>query len=194
MTKIKLFEDFDQKPFQIFQDMDGCLTDFEGSFKAIKINKKKLSPEEYDRAHGKHSFWKVIETEGLPWWEDMPWMPDGRELWEFVSQYDPIILSAPSRQKESAIGKIKWCNRELGFDQDYATRSPKNGKWPEDSKIILNSQKYLFNKRYPNSILIDDTKKKIEDWRRNGGIGIHHRSASKTIDELKKIIEKLNEA
>lgn len=179
------------KEFQIFQDMDGCLTDFEGNFKNIKANKDNLNPNEYDSVNGKFSMWRLIEPEGIEWWSEMPWKEDGKQLWNYIKQYDPIILSAPSRDADSSRGKMIWIERELGISQPSPTVSPKNHRWDEDSKVILNGQKYMFNKRYPNSILIDDTERQIDNWVNSGGIGILHTSTEDTINQLKEIIDNL---
>jgi len=176
------------KDFTIYLDMDGVLTDFDEDFKSIPNNTENLSFAEYDEKHGKFSAWGVIGEEGLKWWSEMTWRPDGKKLWNYMKKYDPTILSAPSRDPLSAKGKVIWVNRELGLDIESATRSPKNHRWEKDSRMILCSQKYLFSKRYPNSILIDDTKKKITDWRKNGGIGILHTDTESTIREFEKII------
>ena len=169
----------------------GCLTDFSKRFQEIKSNKRGLTPEEYDKVNGKYSMWRLIGQEGIEWWSEMDWMPDGKVLWDYIKKYDPIILSAPSRDPASAKGKMIWINRELGFNQPSATVSPKNHRWDEDSKVILNSQKYMFNKRYENSILIDDTPNQVDNWVNNGGIGILHTSANDTIFKLEEIINNL---
>lgn len=178
------------RPFTVYLDMDGVLTNFNGDFQSIPSNTENLTFEEYDEKHGKYSAWGVIDQEGLEWWSEMSWMDDGKELWNYMLQYDPTILSAPSRHPNSAKGKVIWVNRELKLDIETATRSPKPNKWHVDSKMILCAQKYLFSKRYPNSILIDDTKKKITDWRNNGGIGILHTDTKSTLEEFERIISK----
>lgn len=116
------------------------------------------------------SFWEPINKAGLPFWEDMPWTSDGKELWGYIKKYNPTILSAPSDEIESRVGKIKWVAREL----------------PE-TKLILRKaeQKRVFAN--PESILIDDLEKNIQQWIESGGIGILHTSAENTINELKKL-------
>ena len=186
-NKVLRFGDFSTKrPFTYFCDMDGVLTAFEQRFLAISGG---LTPDEYDAKHGKFAFWQLIETKGLEWWSEMPWIEGGKEIWNFINKdNDAIICSSPSRSPLSSKGKVIWIERELGIKQESSTRSPKNAKWAADSRIILASQKYLFNKRYPNSILIDDTPKQINNWRNNGGIGVLHKGdAAETIAELKKI-------
>ena len=179
------------KDFKVFLDMDGVLTDFNNAFIDIPANKENLTFEEYDAKYGFPNGWKLIDDEGTKWWSEMKWMVDGKDVWEYFKQYDPIILSAPSRQPSSAKGKEIWVRRELGIDVERATRSPKLTKWDEDSRMILNPNKYQFSNRFTNSILIDDTKKKIVDWTRAGGIGIIHGNAKDTIGQFEKIISKL---
>jgi hypothetical protein len=191
MDKVLRFGDFStDRPFTYFCDMDGVLTAFEQRFLDISGG---LLPDEYDAKYGKFSFWKLIETKGLAWWADMPWIDGGKEIWEFInSNNDAMICSSPSRSPLSSKGKMIWIQRELGIEQAAATRSPKNPKWAADSRIILGSQKYLFNKRYPNSILIDDTPKQINNWRNNGGLAVLHKGdAAETIAELKRITQDL---
>jgi hypothetical protein len=40
----------------------------------------------------------------------------------------------------------------------------------------------------PDSILIDDRLEVITDWEESGGIGIHHTSATESVDKLMKIL------
>ena len=188
--KVLKFDFSTKRPFTYICDMDGVLTAFEESFLSISGG---LLPDEYDDINGKFSFWKLIETKGLAWWADMPWIDGGKELWEFINKdNDAIICSSPSRSILSSKGKMIWINRELGIEQSVATRSPKNTKWEADSRIILSSQKYLFNNRYPNSILIDDTPKQINNWRDKGGLAVLHKGdAAETIAELKRMTSEI---
>jgi phosphoglycolate phosphatase-like HAD superfamily hydrolase len=180
-----------ERKFTVFLDMDGVMTDFNNAFINIPANKENLTFEQYDQKYGFPNAWKLIDNEGIEWWSEMNWMVDGRDVWNYFKKYDPIILSAPSRHPDSAKGKEIWVRRELGLDIDRATRSPKYAKWDENSRMILNSDKYRFSQRFPNSILIDDTKKKIVGWTRAGGIGIIHGNARDTIAQFEKIIKKL---
>jgi len=179
------------KNYQIFCDMDGVLTDFENRFINIPANTEKLSFDEYDEKYGKYSAWEIIEEEGIRWWSHMPWIKDGKKLWEFINKNnDVIICSSPSRSILSSNGKVIWIERELGIKQNEATRSPK--RWDNDSRIVLSSQKYLFCNRFKNSILIDDTPKQINNWVNAGGIGILHTGdVELTINKIKDIVSKL---
>ena len=150
--------------YTIFCDMDQVLTDLNQAF--FNITGVDIRGVYIDGP----SFWEPINKAGLPFWEDMPWTSDGKELWGYIKKYNPTILSAPSDEIESRVGKIKWVKRELpGF------------------KIILRKAENKREFASPTSILIDDSKSNIEQWIESGGIGILHTSTEKTIRELKEL-------
>ena len=35
------------------------------------------------------------------WWAELPWMSDGKRLWDFIKKYDPLILTTPMKNKAS---------------------------------------------------------------------------------------------
>ena len=97
-------------------------------------------------------------------------MPDGKEYWDYIKKYNPKLLSSPSKENESRLGKRIWAKRKM-----------------PGTKVIL---AYSYNKKNyadGNSILIDDMKKNIDQWRAAGGIGILHTDAASTIAQLKKL-------
>ena len=108
---------------QIFCDLDGVLVDFNRGFKNIDANEDKLTPDKYNDKHGKHSMWKIVDPEGESFWARLKWMKDGRSLWDYLSRYEPIILSSPSRSKHSIPGKMEWIKRNLGITQAKPTTS-----------------------------------------------------------------------
>lgn len=150
--------------YRIFCDLDGVITDFiKGYFDLTGIA---LNQNEH-RSDSK--FWEPIERAGYDFWINLEWMEDGRTLWDFISPYNPTILSAPSRQVESRIGKKDWVDRELPGTQ-----------------LILRSAKHKKDFAAPDAILIDDREDNINGWIESGGIGILHTSASNTIENLIK--------
>lgn len=173
----------ESRKYRIFCDLDGTLTAFEEQFKAV--SGQSLSPREYEEAHGKGSIWKIIEEAGEEFWSEMPWLPDGKTLWNFIEPFDPIILSAPSRDRKSVSGKLKWLQNNVSLPNYNIQLKSKNG-WDGESRIILNSQKYRYV-RDEFDILVDDTEKKITDWNRAGGTGILHKSAQATISRLREL-------
>lgn len=158
------------KDFKIYCDLDGVLCDFDRQFE--RLFKKK--PREIEDKYGKGFFWSLINKKKEVYWESMPWMPDGKLLWEYIRPYAPDILSAPPRSgAEYAIrGKTSWVRREIGEVPIH---------------IVFKKEKRHF--AASSHVLIDDHEQNIIDWRESGGIGILHSDAGSTIASLKKIVE-----
>lgn len=161
----------ENKKYVIYVDMDGVLTDFLQGVSSL-INKDIKSFEEWSKI--KKTEWKSIANNGVKFWENLKWMPDGKQLWDYVSKYNPNILSAfpinPINKKYAIIGKQKWIDNNLtNVNNVYLVKG-------------IDKQKYA----KPNSILIDDAKRNIDQWISKGGIGILHTNTKKTIKELKQ--------
>ena len=102
-----LHETISPKKYEIFCDMDGVICDFDSRFKYFTG----MLPSEYEAEHGTKEFWKVISKEGVKFWSDMDWMPDGKQLWQHIEKYNPTLLSAPSREESSKTGKRLWVEK-----------------------------------------------------------------------------------
>ena len=152
--------------YPLYVDMDGVLTDFKKRFMKYST----LTPEEYRDQYDNDRFWNLIKKGGVGYWAGMDWMPDGKRLWSFVKHLNPTILSAPSREEESKIGKRLWIKRHI-----------------PGTKTILTPAAMKQNHSGENRILIDDTARNIADWESQGGIGILHTDAFSTIAKLKEI-------
>ena len=146
--------------------MDGVLVDFEKGYKDLTGVSTKQFPK------GDNSFWQPISDAGAEFWANLPWMPDGQELWRYIKKYNPNILSSPSQDPSSKVGKEAWLKMNLqnSFKKAY---------------FYNRANKKLF--AGPNRILIDDMKQTIDEWNAAGGIGIFHTSAADTISQLKKL-------
>lgn len=154
---------------KIFCDLDGVLTDFDGRF--LELFGKK--PKEFIETYGYPSFWASITRNAKDFWSGIKWKSDGKELWQYISQFNPIILSSvpPSMVKIATECKEQWITKELGKDVEYY--------------ITIRKEKQNFSDE--GNILIDDLKKNIYEWSIHGGIGILHISAEDTIKELKRL-------
>ena len=150
----------------IYCDMDGVLVDFEKGYYDLTGTSTKQFPK------GDNSFWQPISDAGAEFWATLPWMPDGKELWNYIKKYNPNILSSPSQDPSSQIGKEAWLKMNLqgGYKKAY---------------FYGRANKQLFSDK--NRILIDDLEQTIREWNAKGGIGILHTSAANTIKELKKL-------
>jgi hypothetical protein len=165
---LPIFENELDMDYKIFSDMDGVLTDFDGSF--VKYSKG-IQPRDYEKKFGKDGFWELIDGEGgVGFWAGMPWMEDGKEYWNYIKDYDTELLSSPSRSETSRLGKRLWVKNNM-----------------PGVKLTLAQAYNKKNYAEPNHILIDDRESNIEQWREAGGIGILHTSASDTINQLKAL-------
>lgn len=150
--------------YKIYCDLDGVLVDFAKGY-------HKLTGIDLDgQFHNSEKFWDPINSAGYDFWINLEWMPDGKNIWSYIEKYNPDILSAPSREDDSRIGKFDWVKREL-----------------PGVRLILRTMKNKKEFASPNSILIDDNEININDWKNAGGIAIHHKSANETIKQLKKL-------
>lgn len=180
---LKIFNETDNmaQKYSLFCDMDSVICDLPKQF-------KKYSGEDingYEDKHGKAAFWHFPDTVGEAFWSEMDWMPDGQQLWNYVSKYNPTILSAPSKHPTSSTGKVKWLQKHITLPNYEVQTKAKHG-WDGKSKIILNPDKFRYV-RNQYDLLIDDTDKKINDWRKAGGTGILHKNTNDTIKQLKEL-------
>jgi len=149
--------------YKIYCDMDGVLVDFEKGYFDLTGREAsyKTNPEE---------FWKPITDAGVKFWTGLQWMPDGKQLWDYIKGYNPELLSAPSREESSKIGKFVWVKRNI-----------------PGTKLLLKSAERKQEYATPNTILIDDRADNIQRWKDAGGVGIHHTSSENTIKQLKDL-------
>lgn len=106
----------------------------------------------------------------------------GKDLWNFVKNYNPIILSSTGggdnveTKKDSKRDKLK----DLGME---FPRDEKNGR-----VIFVADKSQKQNYSGPNKILIDDDQKTIDEWKSKGGNGIQHISNQQTLQTLKSLM------
>lgn len=129
----------------IFCDLDGVLADFEqGVINHFGQNKYGV----------KHPIMWGLINKSETFFETLPWMPKGKELWSQIEKYNPIILTGVSSQtKTAAEQKIRWCQRELG----------------PNIKVITCPTKDKHKYSTFNSILIDDRTDNLNEWNNKGG-------------------------
>ncbi len=162
---LDILKEAEEQQYKIYCDMDGVLVDFDRGYKDLTH----MTPREAE-ALGMDKFWEPLDKAGIKFWANLKWMPDGKALWDYIKPHNPELLSAPSNEESSKIGKYVWVKRNL-----------------PGVKLILRraSQKRQFANT--NAILIDDRGKNIDEWRESGGIGIKHTSAADTIKQLREL-------
>lgn len=154
--------------YQIYCDMDGVLTDFEKRFvdmlrqEGPKYYSKEIinqvtRPKHFEKLEGEKEFRNFIDNHvGLEFWSDMEWMPNGRQLWNFIAPYNPVILTSPSRQNTSRLGKRIWVKNHL------SPAPPVEFRFGEAKSDFANEK----------AILIDDKPSNLEAFAAKGGIAL----------------------
>ena len=165
-NKKKVINELNEQLPQIYCDMDGVLVDFDKQFEKASGG---IPPREYEDKNGKEAFWNVINEKGVGFWVGMPWMVNGKQLWDHIKPYNPKLLSAPSRSNESRLGKRLWVKNNI-----------------PGTELILAYAENKKNYADGNNILIDDRPSNIDQWKAAGGIGILFISTEQTIKELSK--------
>jgi 5'(3')-deoxyribonucleotidase len=165
---IELIEVANEDLPEIYCDLDEVLVDFmAGANAAIGGDFAKTDKDERWR--------KINQTKGF--WANLGWKPNAKKLHDFIIRYNPHVLSAHTgRDPTSKVGKMKWLKKNAGFKR-------------ANIHLVSRAQKQAFAKNSdgePN-VLIDDYIKNIKEWEDKGGIGIHHTSVPKTLNELKRL-------
>ena len=165
-----LAEEEKKKSYQVYCDMDGVLVDFIGGvMEELNISREPYQ-EELD------TFLSTMYGSSKEFWSELDWTKDGKILWNTLRDLNREILSAcPSNckfQPSVITGKKKWCKKNLGISKGINITTRRG-------KVRFVGEK---------TILIDDYIKNVKEWKRAGGIAIHHRTARATLVELKNIL------
>lgn len=176
MTLIKTLTEGFEGQYQIYCDLDGVLADFDARFEhfygILPKEYEEKAIQQFGEKVGKERFWNSINEIGIRFWRGIPYMHEGQQLWNYIKQFNPIILTAPSRDESSKIGKRLWVQDNLGLNIPIEFRFSKQ-------KQELSG---------PGKILIDDRLDNIMQWKAKNGIGLLYEGDSKKmIIELKKL-------
>jgi hypothetical protein len=154
---------------KLYLDLDGVLTDFDLQYKKL-FGHLKIKDED--------TKWKLISVIPDLFFSKMPWTITGKKLFKQLRNYNPIILSscgADDNWKIIAEAKKKWMKKNLGSIYRNA--------------ILVNGSAKKVKYSGEGMILIDDSKANIKLWERKKGIGILHKTYSKTMVEFNKVWE-----
>lgn len=169
----------------LYVDLDGVLADFvqgaaDRGFDAGLFNLPTAQLSDEGRRE-QVAFYDAIAFSDF--YAELPLIHDALELWNAVLPHGPQILTglptfrhrddARDAFEHAANQKRAWCARVLGLSEDFVicTRS-------RDKKNFVGQLGRT------HSILIDDRKRNIREWREAGGTGILHVSAANSIDVL----------
>ena len=106
----------------------------------------------------------------------------GKDLWNFVKNYNPIILSSTGGGEDGEAKKESKRNKLKNLGMEFP-RDEKNGRV---IFVVDKSQKQNYSG--PGKILIDDDEKTINEWKNKGGNGIQHISNQQTLQKLNSLM------
>lgn len=152
---------------KIYLDMDGVMADFNGRFKELygMSPKKADKTGEFDKL-----FRNFVETKQF---ENLGMLPGAVDLINYCKKASPtteILSSTHSEEYKETIAKQKgiWLQKHnIPFKQNYVAHHDMKDKYAT-----------------PNSVIVDDTKEVIKQWRKAGGIGIHNKDALESMAKL----------
>ena len=110
-------------------------------------------------------------------YDKLEWTVDGRQLWEYIRDRNPVVLTGLPWGQWAKPQKISWCKRELGPDVPVITcLSREKAKRAREVTAAADTP-----------VLIDDRLSLRDAWEAMGGIFIHHLSSAGSIEALKKL-------
>jgi len=185
-----------KKNIRAFIDLDGVLSDWlKGCCEVCEIDAESKEFRDATKAGievpdiksnniTQAEMWDKIVEIGSSWWEKLDRLPWADELLDMVGKYGEVaFLSSPGSLNkfpksvaEACKGKMEWIYKHF-----------------KDVPVILCQAKYLCAS--PNSILIDDSAKKVDEFIDYGGKAFLWPNQYKIMDgdvELDDVFEKLD--
>ena len=154
---------------KIFLDMDGVIVNFRGQC------------EKYECINGNKVNWETVHRGGTEFWEEMEWLPEGKELYQWIlklckqENIDLFILTSVNFT-DGKIGKMNWLKNNTKIDKHHI--------------IITNLGKEKEYYADENSVLIDDFKKNCEAFAKGGGQFVKYETPRQTKDDLITLLGK----
>jgi hypothetical protein len=147
----------------IFCDLDGVLVEFCEGVRCIFSKHPQEIPA--------NVLWsRLAKTPNF--YTNLPWMRDGKKLWESIKHLNPTIITAPPRGSWARIQKMEWVRVNLGSEAPVIATTEKQKYCPTTN---------------PPAILTDDRIKWAKPWEEAGGTSILHENTDKTIRALTEL-------
>ena len=148
----------------VFLDCDGVLADFDkGAERALGMH-----PRDYERTFGLKRFWATLAS--VPgFFDDLEPLPDAMDLFEAVRPLAPVILTGLPRGTWAEPQKRRWAARHF-----------------PGIEVIATSAALKREHCRPGDALVDDRDRYRHLWEQAGGIFIHHRNATASIESLRR--------
>jgi hypothetical protein len=167
-----------EQPFvRIFQDKDGCLSDFLKGF--WNLFKKDFDALPIGVA------WKLINS--VPkFYATLPHMADVDIYWKEARKYRPTILTGcpPANFEIHKAAKLEWhADNHYLSDGSVFLR--------DTEEIVCLTKDKPLHMVNPGDILVDDTLKNCQKWKDAGGRAIHFKHARQAAAELRDLVTEL---
>lgn len=158
----------------IYLDMDGVLVDFVGGvFRLYELDPNlRREVKGWDgipsvlsvysgREISDAVMWQEIAKAGAAFWEELAWLPWGREVYMTCAAKAPtVLMTTPSPDPSSAAGKVTWIHRNMPPGQRFALA----GKTPKGEP---GSCKH--HMAHPGALLIDDGQHNVDQFTAHHG-------------------------
>jgi len=155
--------------YKIYVDMDGVLSDWEAQFKRYSGG---IPVDTYDSLHGKQNSFKLVNKNSPEYYANMPWMKDGKLLYNFVNSFPNVQILSHAADAKSKIGKQQWLkDKGITFEANLVPNRKDKSKFAT-----------------ADSVLIDDREDVVNDFINAGGKAILHKDSIDTINQLKEIL------
>ncbi len=149
---------------QLYLDCDGVLADFDRGATAILG----MKPKAFEHRHGLGRFWQKLAS-APDFYFSLPLLPDAMQLFDAVKHLNPIILTGLPRGDWAAPQKVRWAAEHFPGTRIITC-------------MAVDKRKHAKH----GDVLVDDTLKHRHLWEEAGGIFIHHRNVSDTLEELSR--------
>ena len=149
--------------------MDGVLSDWEAQFKRYSGG---ITVDTYDSLYGKKNRFKLVNKNSTDYYANMPWMKDGKLLYNFVNSFPNVEILSHAPDAKSKVGKQQWLkDKGIKFEANLVPNRKDKSKFATS-----------------DSILIDDREDVVSDFINAGGKAILHTNSIDTIHQLKEIL------
>lgn len=115
------------RQFKVFCDLDGVLVDFAAGVERVTGAR----PEQISKSR----MWRALSKE-KEFYSNLPWMKDGKKLWDAIRPLGPDILTGVPMNECSRTEKATWCMRELGVETNHV-----DAAGPRDSHKVVAGRK-----------------------------------------------------
>lgn len=186
------YQSKESRPLTLFCDLDGVLCDFAHGVKRLFPDLPEASQWQQSDLHvDRGEMWQRIQQDKQGFFENLPWTPKGKRLWQAIRPLKPHILTGVPLHPSSRQEKVNWCARELGVPIQHIDMAdwgrqhmPVAGSRPplfvagEESnacRVITCWSNNKHHEAHPGAVLIDDRIELKDKWVERGGIFVHHK-------------------